>query len=283
MPSGPRPPAALRSPAASVVPAHRGSAAVRRPAPPRAADSPPLAPGAAGGSGRVLREVLSPGERAKLNRADDRLWYDQPRFVNHSDDDFRQQVTQTYRALVPPGGAVLDLASSWVSHLPPEVQYARVVGHGLNAAELARNPRLDASFVRNLNEAPLEPFALAAGSVDAALCCCSVQYFQQAEAVFAEVHRVLKPGGIFITTFTNRLFYEKAVAAWRDASMYGRAQLVAQYFGAVEGYGPATVLKAAPGEAPPRAPLEAAAAAARRLFGGGGGGDPFYAVYAYKE
>lgn len=278
--SGPRPPAAPRavSPVASVVPRRRGTAAVRRPAPPRAADSPPPP----GGTGRVLREVLSPGERAKLDRADDRLWYDQPRFVHHSDDNFRRQVTQTYRALVPPGCAVLDLASSWASHLPP-AQYARVVGHGLNAAELARNPRLDASFVRNLNEAPLAPFALAAGSVDAALCCCSVQYFQNPEAVFAEVHRVLKPGGIFIVTFTNRLFYEKAVAAWRDASMHGRAQLVAQYFGAVEGFGPAAVLKAAPGEAPPRAPLEAAAAAARQLFGGGGGGDPFYAVYAYKN
>jgi len=31
------------------------------------------------------------------------------------------------------GAAVLDLMSSWVSHLPPEKRYSRVMGHGMNA------------------------------------------------------------------------------------------------------------------------------------------------------
>ena len=61
---------------------------------------------------------------------------DSPRLVTHVDDAFLRRVTQLYRQRIPEGGAVLDLMSSWVSHLPPEKQYERVVGHGMNAAEV---------------------------------------------------------------------------------------------------------------------------------------------------
>ena len=40
----------------------------------------------------------------------------------------------------------------------------------------------------------------------------SVQYWQQPERVLAEVYRVLKPGGVVIITFSNRLFYNKVCA-----------------------------------------------------------------------
>lgn len=85
-----------------------------------------------------------------------------------------RQVTELYRNLIPPGGTVLDLCSSWVSHLPPEVSYERVVGHGMSAAELARNPRLDSFFVRNLNTDP-DGWAAADNSFDAVTCCVSIQ------------------------------------------------------------------------------------------------------------
>lgn len=65
---------------------------------------------------------------------------------------------------------------------------------------------------------------------------CSVQYLQQPEAVFAEMHRVLKPGGVAIVSFSNRLFYEKAIAAWRQNTDFGRQQLVKSYFQAVVGF-----------------------------------------------
>ena len=102
------------------------------------------------------REVLQRWERAKLDSADDREWYAQPRFVQHVDATFRAQVTQLYRERIPdhPDVVVLDLMSSWVSHLPPERTYARVVGLGLNAAELARNPALSEWVVRDLNAEP---------------------------------------------------------------------------------------------------------------------------------
>lgn len=74
------------------------------------------------------------------------------------------------RVCAASGGDVLDLMSSWVSHLPADVRYNRVVGHGMNAAELARNPRLDTFFVRDLNKYP-DGWSAADQSFDAVLCC----------------------------------------------------------------------------------------------------------------
>lgn len=42
----------------------------------------------------------------------------------------------------------------------------------------------------------------------------SMQYMQQPERVLAEVYRVLKPGGVCIVTFSNRLFYTKVGGRW---------------------------------------------------------------------
>ena len=157
-------------------------------------------------SGAIRREVLDRAGRAKLNAADDRGWYQVPRMCTHVDDAFLAQLTQLYRERVPPGGRVFDMCSSWISHLPPEVEYEEVVGHGMNAEELAANRRLSRFFVKNLNENPT--FAAADKSFDAVLCCVSVQYLQRPEEVFAEVYRILKPGGVCVISFSNRLFYE---------------------------------------------------------------------------
>jgi SAM-dependent methyltransferase len=233
------------------------------------------------GAGSIRREVLTPSQRTKLNPQDDRYWYDQPRLVHHSDAIFRSQVTQLYRERIPQGGAVLDLCSSWVSHLPPEVEYSKVVGHGLNSVELSRNERLSQFFVRNLNKEPSD-WALESDSFDAVLVCCSVQYFEQPENVFAEIYRVLKPGGVCIVTFTHNLFYEKAVAAWRDGSMYSRTQLVKQYFMAVDGYTEPEAVTDVSGGAS-LSPFEAAAVVVQKFFKtGSSGADPFHAVVAYK-
>ena len=62
---------------------------------------------------------------------------DQPRIVQHVDDTFRRKVSQLYRQTIPADGAVLDLMSSWVSHLPEDVNYSLVVGHGMNAQEVS--------------------------------------------------------------------------------------------------------------------------------------------------
>lgn len=256
----------------------RPSPRPRFPAPPRCSGS---TPSPASSAGSIRRQVLPPEGRAKLDPRSDRDFYAFPRLVKHVDDGFLATLTDLYRERLRPESDVLDLMSSWVSHLPPEVPFRRVVGHGLNAQELAKNRRLDYFFVSDLNrEQRLE---LESASFDAVLCTVSVQYLQSPEKVFAEIYRVLKPGGVCIVSFSNRMFYEKAIGAWREGSAYSRVQLVTQYFQCVEGFTQPEVVRRLP-------PTDAAAGksgsspleALMRLFGQAGS-DPFYAVIAYRN
>lgn len=134
---------------------------------------------------------------------------------------------QLHRERLPAGAEILDLMSSWVSHLPPEVAYARVVGLGMNAAELAANPRLDATLVHNLNAAPVLPFGNA--SFDAAIICVSIQYLTDPIAVLRDLGRVVRPAGTVAITFSNRCFPTKAVAIWQALDDGGHLELVARY------------------------------------------------------
>jgi len=163
----------------------------------------------------------------KSDRDPDPLFYAHPRFVTHIDAAAIAAVTDLYRAIVPAGGDVLDLMSSWISHLPEAVAYGSVTGHGLNAAELAANPRLTRHFVQDLNADPRLPVDTA--SVDAALICVSVQYLQQPVAVLSEIARVLRPAAPVVISFSNRCFPTKAVAIWNALDGAGRAQLVGLY------------------------------------------------------
>ncbi len=164
---------------------------------------------------------------AKQDAGDDLAFYEPPRLVTHIDEGAVAALTDRYRDLLPPGGAVLDLMSSWVSHLPDDVRYREVVGHGMNADELAANPRLDRWFIQNLNAEPLLP--LADAGLDAALCCVGVQYLQRPVTVFAEVRRALRAGSPFVVSFSNRCFPTKAVAIWRSLDTAGQARLVRLY------------------------------------------------------
>ncbi|HEV8016230.1 MAG TPA: methyltransferase domain-containing protein [Stellaceae bacterium] len=163
----------------------------------------------------------------KDDASPDPLFYEQPRFVTHIDDRAIAAVTALYRDLFPAGGTVLDLMGSWVSHLPPDIAYAEVIGHGMNEAELKANPRYTRWFVQDLNAEPKLP--LADASIDAAAICVSVQYLQHPVAVFRELKRVLKPGGALAITFSNRCFPTKAVAIWLGLAVGQHQRLVGLY------------------------------------------------------
>ncbi len=170
---------------------------------------------------------LPEGAFDKVDAGDDAGFYAPPRLVTHIDEDATAALTAFYREVLPAGGTVLDLMSSWVSHLPPDMRFSAVIGHGMNEAELAANPRLARFFVQDLNRRPSLP--LDGGSCDAALCCVGVQYLQQPAAVFADVARVLRPGAPFVVSFSNRCFPTKAVAIWRALDSSGHASLVRLY------------------------------------------------------
>jgi SAM-dependent methyltransferase len=171
---------------------------------------------------------LPPTAFARVDEGDDAEFYAPPRLVTHIDGEAIAALGAFYGAALPPGGVVLDLMSSWVSHLPADLALAELIGHGMNARELAANPRLTRWFVQDLNRDPALP--LDDRSLDAALCCVSVQYLQKPTEVFAEVRRVLRPGAPFIVSFSNRCFPTKAVRIWRSLDTNGHAGLVRSYF-----------------------------------------------------
>lgn len=212
--------------------------------------------------------MLLPTQRTKLDETDDSLFYSVPRFVTHVDEGFIQQLTDLYKERLKPQTRIFDMMSSWVSHLPDDMTFEHVEGHGMNAEELARNPRLDHYFIQNLNQNPV--LLLPDQSFDAVLNTVSVQYLQNPEAVFAEIYRVLKPGGVAIVSFSNRMFYHKAIQAWRDCSERDRIDLVKRYFAAIAGFSqPESIIR-----------LSNMPAVMQML--GLGGGDPFYAVIAHR-
>ena len=164
----------------------------------------------------------------RLDEAQDELFYLEPRFVVHIDQTAIQTIGEIFRAKLPKSGAILDLMSSWRSHLPDSMAPSRVVGLGMNRAEMADNPALSEIVVHNLNREPSLPFS--EGEFDAAVLTVSVQYLIHPIEVFAEVGRVLRADAPFVVTFSNRMFPTKAVALWVHASEEQRVSLVARYF-----------------------------------------------------
>ncbi|KAL3935172.1 MAG: hypothetical protein SGARI_003083 [Bacillariaceae sp.] len=185
-------------------------------------------------------------DRSKLDTSQDTLFCGTPKLVTHTDDAFIQSLKDVYREYLPQGELgegidILDMCSSHISHLPSERNVRRVDVHGMNIEELQQNSARQATngraFVRDLNDNPSFVGLIDEDSqYDAVLCCVGVQYLQNAEAVFAEVGRVLKQNtGVLIISFTNRFFYEKALQGWINRGMKERAQLVKDYLRAAGG------------------------------------------------
>jgi SAM-dependent methyltransferase len=170
---------------------------------------------------------LPPDAFGRVDETDDLEFYAPPRLVTHIDEGATAALTAFYAATVPADGVILDMMSSWVSHLPADLRTAEVIGHGMNAEELAANPRLGRWFFQDLNAHPILP--LASASLDAALCCVGVQYLRRPVDVFADVRRALRPGAPLIVSFSNRCFPTKAVAIWRSLAGAGHARLVSLY------------------------------------------------------
>jgi SAM-dependent methyltransferase len=223
-------------------------------------DGPRDVEGAAGASTAPLVPgdgVFPPSAYARDDESSDARFYAFPRKVVHIDDGAIAALGRLYGEVLPAGGRLLDLMSSWRSHLPPTRAGGGVVGLGLNAEEMADNPQLTAAVVCDVNLDPRLPFA--DGAFDGAMCAVSIQYVTHPLRLFRDVWRVLRPGAPFVVSFSNRCFPTKAVALWLDASDRDHVALVRAYFEALPGWSDV-----------------------RGEDRSGGGGDPLYAVWARK-
>jgi SAM-dependent methyltransferase len=198
---------------------------------------------------KIPADPFPPDFFRRMDESPDAEFYGEPRFVTHIDDATIAALTQVYREMIPSGSTVLDLMSSWVSHLPPDVQYGRVAGLGMNRQELERNPQLTDFVVHDLNVTPELPFP--DGAFDAVVNAVSIQYLTRPVAVIASVRRVLKPGGLHIIATSHRLFPTKAVAVWQSTEPDERLRLIGAYFQFARGWGEPCILDRSPANADP--------------------------------
>lgn len=218
-------------------------------------------------------QSLFPAEAfARLDERDDAAFYARERMVAHLDATALATIEELIETLVvEERPAVLDLMASWDSHLPEGLEPREVVGLGLNEPELARNAALDRYVIHDLNRDPCLPFD--DDTFDVVLNTVSVDYMTCPIEVFAEVGRILKPGGLFLVTFSNRMFPEKAVRIWRQSSEEERLMLVEDFFDHAEAFDPARVFVS---KGRPRP-------ADDKYSDRGIPSDPVYAVYAEKR
>ena len=168
-----------------------------------------------------------PDNFQREDEENDRNFYIYPRKVVHIDDGAIAAVGRLFREIIPEDAVVLDLMSSWRSHWPEGHPKQSLVGLGLNQEEMEDNPDLDEIVVHNVNENPVLPFT--DETFDAVVITVSAQYLTQPVETFSQVNRILKPGGVFIVSFSNRMFPTKAVRVWRVSNDRGRVDLVGTY------------------------------------------------------
>jgi len=159
-----------------------------------------------------------------MDISDDQIFYKNPRYVHHLSISFRNRLTNLYSEYLYNHHVILDLMSSWVSHLPSNSQYKKVIGHGMNESELRANKRFDSYWVQNLNKTQNIP--IEDSTIDIGLIVAGWQYLQYPEKVSLELSRVIKSNSLLIISFTNRAFWTKAPNIWTNSSEEERIDYV---------------------------------------------------------
>ncbi|KAI3782804.1 hypothetical protein L2E82_12860 [Cichorium intybus] len=184
----------------------------------------------------------------RFDESSDLIFYEAPRFVTHIDDPAIAALTKYYKEAFPPsntpGVALLDMCSSWVSHYPAGYKQERIAGMGLNEEELKANKVLTEYVVQDLNTNPKLPFE--DNSFDVITNVVSVDYLNKPIEVFKEMHRVLKPGGKAIMSFSNRCFWTKAISIWTSTGDADHVMIVGAYFHYAGGFEPPQAVDISP-------------------------------------
>ncbi len=196
-------------------------------------------------SGRIHQsDAMRPLGRdafSRIDESDDRLFYARDRFVDHLDSLALETVEQIIGGLITQANPqILDLMAGWNSHIPEGLRPSRVVGLGLNENELRGNKALSEYVLHDLNRDPRLPFP--ADTFDSVINTVSVDYMTRPVEVFSEVGRILKPRGLFLVVFSNRMFPQKAVKIWKDSSEEERVLLVQGFFQESGAFGETSVV-----------------------------------------
>ena len=190
------------------------------------------------------QDVYPPEFFGRQDETDDRLFYIEPRLLVHIDEPALEAVAGYFQDALPDNATILDLMSSWRSHLPEGFQKKALVGLGLNETEMIENSQLDELVVHDINQEPKLPFE--DERFDAAVVTVSIQYMTSPLEVFREVRRVLRPAAAFHVIYSNRMFPTKAVAVWQKLDDRQRAELIGSYFVRSGGWSPPKALDAGP-------------------------------------
>lgn len=173
-------------------------------------------------------DFLSPTAFEREASGADAEFYTKPRFVVHTDARAIEDISAIYGRLLTPDTDVLDLMSSWRSHIPESLELRSLAGLGMNAEEMSDNPQLTDHLIHDINTSPRLPFE--DRSFDGVICTVSVEYMTSPSEVFEDVARILRPGGWFILTFSNRWFPPKVIRLWTELHEFERMGLVSEYF-----------------------------------------------------
>lgn len=191
-------------------------------------------PGMQARHGDLATDFFSADGRVRQDDSPDSAFYLRPRMVQHLDSTARATICERYGSLIAPGARVLDLMGSWDSHLPEELSLQELTVLGMNQEELSANRRASATIIQDLNQDTRLPFA--ENSLDAIICTASVEYLTDPLAVFAEIRRVLAPGGVLAAAFSNRWFPPKAIGIWTELHEFERLGMVLEMFRQTGGF-----------------------------------------------
>lgn len=177
---------------------------------------------------------FTPENLQRLDASPDNQFYKKPRMVQHLDSSARDVIRNKFGELAAPNANILDLMASWDSHLPHKYEPATLTVLGLNEEELRANKKASDVIVQDLNDTSALPFA--ENSQDAVFCTASVEYLTDPLAVFAEIQRILAPGGVAAIAFSNRWFTPKAVKIWSEMHEFERLGMVLELFEQTPGF-----------------------------------------------
>jgi SAM-dependent methyltransferase len=185
----------------------------------------------------------------RVDNSADAVFYQAPRLVAHIDEATIAALTKFYGDILFDGADVLDLMSSWISHLPAETALGRVAGLGMNMQELKANPRLTEYLVQDLNVVPRLTYADVA--FDFVFIAVSIQYLVRPIEVFAEIGRILRPGGQLVVAMSHRCFPTKAIRGFQEGALADRIRLISEYMNRAAAYNEPVFVDCSPKEADP--------------------------------